>query len=323
MAAQAVFAAIFEEFMPANHASSNQPPQRTRGQVGVGLLVGGVTLAAVVTTMHGMALAPRALAQNPSATFEAANVKPVIQALQHYASTSTDGRNFPASEEWLEQLSSHGLLPGNVLPPSPWTEASSWFGPTAALHRQANELEWPKALVGAKQLARGARASAIGTVLGDGHAPTRNTFDVTTYGAMLYDADPTGQVAVLYSIGQRDGKAVIASVRPLGQASSSASQILRQPLKLLRQSFEVTHRAPNHDTIAWHVTMQNRATYDVPAYVTLFFQGGALDDNLKTSGAHFDLPAGKTVSFDGHETLAPGEGGRLKHIRVELDGHNL
>jgi hypothetical protein len=314
---------MFEEFMPANQATPKLPPSRTRGQVGVGMLVGGVTLAVAVAAVHGMASAPRVLAQNEGILFQSANVKPVVQALRHYASTSTDGRNFPKPEDWVDQLSERGLLPGNVLPASPWTEAAGWFSSTGPLHRQVNEPNWPTELVGAKQLAHGARASTIGTVLGVGHAPVRNTFETTTYGTLLYDADPTGQVAVLYGIGKQGGNAVVASVQTLGQVSSAAEHILRQPLKLVKQTFEVTQREPNHDTVSWHLTVQNRAAYDVPAYVTLFFQGGVLDDNLKTTGARVDVPAGKMVALDGQETLAPGEGSRLKHIRVECDGHTL
>lgn len=308
--------------MPARppHSPSRRSP---RGQVGVSVLLGAMTLAAVAATAHGTMHLPRAAALSPAPRFEADNVQPVVAALSRYAAASQDGRIFPTTANWIDELSERGLLPGNVLPASPWKAApATWFGLGAApAHRQANALALPAALVGADRMARGRRATPVGTKLGAGHAPERNTFDGQTYGGLIYDASPNGQVAVLYGIGQQGDQAVVASVHALGQATSAAA--LRHPIHILGQRFAVTDRAPNHDGLDWHVLLQNQASYEVSAYVTLIFQGASQDDNIKVSGERVTVPAGQQVTMSGHDTLSPGRGDQVRRIRCEIDGKAL
>lgn len=307
--------------MSHQNRQSRPAPERSKGQVGVGLLIGAVTLAVVATATRGLARVPHAQVNDTTQTFLNENVKPVVSALSRYAAGSDDNRLFPAAEDWVDNLCTHGLLPANALPPSPWKAEARWFQlGTPAGFRQANTPDWPQGLVDAAQLVRGARASAVGTVLGHGELPTHATFDATTYGALLYDVDPAGQVAVLYGVGQKGDQAVISSVETLGFANNAAMHIWRQPLKLVGTQYKVMEQQPNHDTLQWQLTLQNRASYEVPAYLTLIFEGGNEDDNLKVSGTRVDVPAGKTIQVTGDDTLAPGEAAKVRLIRCELDG---
>jgi hypothetical protein len=99
--------------------------------------------------------------------------------------------------------------------------------------------------------------------------------------------------------------------------------VVRAPLHLAAQGFKVVERKPNHDKIAWTLRVRNEAPYDVPAYLTIFFESSHADDVVKVSGTNALLPAGKTVTLTGMETLPPEQGDRLARLRCEHDGHGI
>lgn len=295
-----------------------------RGQAGVGLLLGGLVIGLAATTAQGYVRIPRPAVSDPQAIFEQRNVKDVVQALTRYAAAPAHPGVFPAADEWIGTLAQSGLLLGNVLPSSPWVEAGRWgLLSHPRPHRQTNELAPELALVDAARVAKGEKPSAVGTRLGRGHVPQRDTFDLQTYGALVYDAAPGGKLAVLYGIGQRNGEAMITSAHTLGLAAGASHRVLVAPLQLQGQSHKVVERAPNRDTLAYSLKLHNRASYEVTTYVNLFFEGVNGDDVLKVSGTRVDIPAGKTVVVDGRENLQPGEGARVHTIRCEHDGRTL
>jgi hypothetical protein len=286
------------------------------------MLVGGVLLVLGAATAQGMAGRPQPAGPDPNAVFKAANFQLVADALTRYAATA-EGRPFPAPEAWIGTLAERGLLPGNALPASPWEHARAWGLLAPRRYRQANELAPEAGLVDAGRLAHGARPTAEGTVLGAGHQPDHATFDAKTYGALVYDADPKGRLAVLYGIGRKGDQAVVLATRLLGVGGGAGHQVVRAPLHLAAQGFKVVERRPNHDKVSWTLRVRNDAPYDVPAYLTLFFEGGNVDDVIKVDGTNALLPAGKTVTLSGTETLPPDQGARLKRIRCEHDGHGI
>lgn len=109
-----------------------------------------------------------------------AHLKTVQLAIEQ---RNTDFGGLPTNQSWPAELRDY--LPGKQLPASPWAPG----------FHQTNALTL-------------ADLPADG-VLGPGKVPTSNTFDVRTYGALLFEFDAVARRYQCAAIGERDGQAVV------------------------------------------------------------------------------------------------------------------
>lgn len=121
------------------------------------------------------------------------NVNAVALAVETYAADH-DGKP-PAPGRLFAQLQAGGYWAPSRARANPWAPGAP---------RQAEALG-----VAGTPLAPAGRPLSHGTTLGPGQAPTSDAYTPTTYGCMLYDADPDARTFSLYGVGEADGRAVL------------------------------------------------------------------------------------------------------------------
>lgn len=160
-----------------------------------------------------------------------ANLNTVKVALEQYAKER--GR-LPAAAEFPKGLMVRDYLPGNQLPKAPWSLVPQ--GSRVSLDR------CPYPLTTAARFREGSPLPPVGTDVGPVHpagdldyramaqAIDAASFDGQTPGAILYDATPDGKVAVLYGLGLRKDRCIIAAavgLRDLWPPGGRASPVGR------------------------------------------------------------------------------------------------
>lgn len=124
------------------------------------------------------------------------NINTVAMGLEQFATDHRDRYPAPGSSALYED----NYLPGNRLPRNPYGEP-----PQKALLPIPPESGWPQAAA----IAKGVSPPLDGQELGVGHPPDQGGYDYLTYGALIYDLDPTTGAYVLYGVGKKGRKAVL------------------------------------------------------------------------------------------------------------------
>lgn len=121
----------------------------------------------------------------------------VQMALEMFA---VDNRgHYPLVDSFIHDICQNEYLEENQVPRNPWSNYE--------LH-QSNVIRLPLVNSPLNHVVDG-EPSPIGAVVGPGKKPFNSVFELTTYGAIIYDYDASSQRYILYAIGEQGGTAVV------------------------------------------------------------------------------------------------------------------
>ena len=171
-------------------APKGRPLTPLEGVVGIGLFL--IFLAAVAP----MEAAGTHKARNAGVQ---ANLNTVRMALEQYA-TDHNG-HYPRSQDFVRALCAPGTnyLPGDKLPRGPWSKGVQTvpLGPAYGLP-SAREYEQRQPKV-------------MSMELGSGRESLDGANSLLSYGAVVYDMNPATDTYVIYGIGKKGSKAIVAA----------------------------------------------------------------------------------------------------------------